>query len=159
VLDLSKIEAGRVQVEEVDFPISTLMDGVHSVIAEGARAKGLTRRTDTRAVPPWLRGDPTRLQQALLNFAANAVKFTERGSVTLRAELLRDDGEALTVRFTVEDTGIGIRADQPGRGSSDRVVVASGPLQGLEKTSSRGLRTSPWAQASIAPPLVHPAAS
>jgi CheY-like chemotaxis protein len=59
-------------------------------------------------VPLWLRGDPTRLRQALLNYAGNAVKFTERGRISLRARLLGDDGDELLVRFEVEDTGIGI---------------------------------------------------
>ncbi|MBL8304234.1 MAG: response regulator, partial [Ideonella sp.] len=63
---------------------------------------------EVSGVPPWLRGDATRLRQALLNLAGNAVKFTERGSVALRARLVEDDGDALLVRFSVEDTGIGI---------------------------------------------------
>ena len=64
--------------------------------------------TDRDSVPVWLRGDVLRIRQALLNFAGNAVKFTERGGVTLRAELLDDRGDRLRVRFSVEDTGIGM---------------------------------------------------
>ena len=112
VLDLSKIEAGRVQIESTNFHLSAVLDGVHSIIAEAARAKGLIVEVDGNAVPIWLRGDPTRLRQALLNFAGNAVKFTEKGSIALRAKLLHEDGEELMVRFAVEDTGIGITPEQ-----------------------------------------------
>jgi len=108
VLDLSKIEAGRVQLETSNFHLSAVLDAVGSIIAESARAKGLTVQTDANAVPLWLRGDPTRLRQALLNFAGNAVKFTQQGSIALRAKLLQDRGGELLVRFSVEDTGIGI---------------------------------------------------
>ena len=108
ILDLSKIEAGQVQLETTNFHLSAVLDAVGSIIAESARAKGLTVETDANAVPLWLRGDPTRLRQALLNFAGNAVKFTQQGSVALRAKLLEDRDGDLLVRFSVEDTGIGI---------------------------------------------------
>ncbi len=112
VLDLSKIEAGRVQVENTNFHLSAVLDSVQSIIAEAARAKGLSVGIDGNAVPIWLRGDPTRLRQALLNFASNAVKFTEQGSIALKAKLLRTEGDELVVRFAVEDTGIGITPEQ-----------------------------------------------
>ncbi len=108
VLDLSKIEAGRVQLESANFHLSAVLDAVCSIVAESARAKGLTVEADANAVPLWLRGDPTRLRQALLNFAGNAVKFTEHGKVAVRAKLLQAQGDELLVRFSVEDTGIGI---------------------------------------------------
>jgi signal transduction histidine kinase/ActR/RegA family two-component response regulator len=111
ILDLSKIEAGQVQFETTNFHLSAVLDAVGSIITETARAKGLTVETHANAVPPWLRGDPTRLRQALLNFASNAVKFTQQGSVVLRAKLLEDRGDDLLVRFSVEDTGIGIAAE------------------------------------------------
>ena len=63
-------------------------------------------------VPIWLRGDPTRLRQALLNYAGNAVKFTERGTIFLRARILEEQGDEILVRFEVQDTGIGIEPDQ-----------------------------------------------
>jgi signal transduction histidine kinase/CheY-like chemotaxis protein len=115
VLDLSKIDAGRAQLESADFHLSTILDNVHSIIAESARSKGLSITVDGNAVPLWLRGDPTRLRQALLNYAGNAVKFTARGSITLQAKLLQEQGEELLVRFSVQDTGIGIEANQIGR--------------------------------------------
>jgi PAS domain S-box-containing protein len=112
VLDLSKIEAGRVQLEATDFHLSAVLDNVQSIVADAARAKGLAIFVDSNAVPMWLRGDPTRLRQALLNFASNAVKFTDRGRISLRAKLLSDEGGALLVRFAVEDTGIGLTPEQ-----------------------------------------------
>jgi signal transduction histidine kinase/DNA-binding response OmpR family regulator len=108
VLDFSKIEAGRLELEERDFDLSTLFDHVESLIADQARAKGLRVVVELDHTPMRLSGDITRLRQALLNFASNAVKFTERGSITLRAHPLEErDGEML-VRFEVQDTGIGV---------------------------------------------------
>ncbi len=108
ILDVSKIEAGQVQLESVDFNPSAVVDNVQSLIAEQARLKGLRVTVDTSAMPTWLRGDPTRLRQALLNYAGNATKFTDHGSIAIRAVPLEDRGDALLVRFEVEDTGIGI---------------------------------------------------
>ncbi|AHE98947.1 PAS domain-containing protein [Thioalkalivibrio paradoxus] len=112
ILDLSKIEAGRLQLEDTDFHLSAVLNSVRAMIAEQAGAKGLEIRVDTEAMPAWVHGDPTRLRQALLNYATNAVKFTERGYVELRARLLDDDGHSLRVRFEVKDTGIGIEQEK-----------------------------------------------
>ena len=112
ILDLSKIEAGKVVLEDLPFHLSAVVDNVASIIGEAARSKGLVVETDTDSVPMWLRGDPTRLRQALLNYAGNAVKFTERGKIVLRARLLDETGEGVQVRFEVEDTGAGIAADK-----------------------------------------------
>ncbi|MFO1420863.1 MAG: PAS domain-containing protein [Candidatus Competibacteraceae bacterium] len=108
VLDLSKIESNKLVLEEADFPLAAVLDHVGSLIAAAATAKGLAVEVDGDAVPLWLRGDATRLSQALLNYAGNAVKFTERGTITLRAVLLDESGDSLRVRFEVQDTGIGI---------------------------------------------------
>ncbi|WP_082150810.1 PAS domain S-box protein [Chromobacterium sp. LK1] len=110
ILDLSKIEAGKLALEQTDFSIGMLFDHVRSLIGESAQAKGLRVEVNCAAVPAWLRGDPTRLRQSLLNYAGNAVKFTEQGTVTLRARLLGQQGEKRQLRFEVEDTGIGIPA-------------------------------------------------
>ncbi|MBX3673480.1 MAG: PAS domain S-box protein [Burkholderiales bacterium] len=110
ILDLSKIEAGRLSLESADFHLSGVLDNIGSLVAGQAQAKGLAVTVEGGGVPSWLRGDVTRLRQALLNYAANAVKFTDRGRVALRAVLLHDAGESLLVRFEVEDTGIGIPA-------------------------------------------------
>jgi PAS domain S-box-containing protein len=112
MLDLSKIEAGKLILEHTDFSPAAILDHTRSLIAEQVRAKGLALRVECEKVPLWLRGDPTRLRQALLNFAGNAVKFTEKGSITLRARLLEDDGNEVLIRFEVEDTGIGIPAEK-----------------------------------------------
>jgi signal transduction histidine kinase/CheY-like chemotaxis protein/HPt (histidine-containing phosphotransfer) domain-containing protein len=112
ILDLSKIEAGHLELESSDFHLSAILDNIASIIGEQARAKGLAIELDGDAVPVWLRGDPTRLRQALLNYAGNAVKFTEQGSVALRAKLLAENNGELLVRFEVQDSGIGIAPDK-----------------------------------------------
>jgi PAS domain S-box-containing protein len=108
ILDLSKIEAGRLELEQTDFALAGILDHIRSLIADQARAKGLTIEVDGHGVPPWLRGDPTRLRQALLNYVGNAIKFTDRGGILLRARLLEDTDAGLLVRFEVQDSGIGI---------------------------------------------------
>jgi len=115
ILDLSKIEADLLQLENTDFHLSAILDNVGSIIGESARHRGLTVTLDGDDVPLWLRGDPTRLRQALLNYAGNAVKFTERGVIAISAKLLEDRCGELLVRFEVVDTGIGIDGDKIGR--------------------------------------------
>ncbi len=112
ILDLSKIEAGRLQLDCRDFALADVLDYVHSLITPSARAKGLTVSSDPGDVPAWLRGDPTRLRQALLNFASNAVKFTERGGIQLRVRVKRTMGDDLLLGFEVQDSGIGIDPDR-----------------------------------------------
>ncbi|MDZ5461020.1 PAS domain S-box protein [Azohydromonas lata] len=112
ILDLSKIEAGKLQLDERDFSPHALLDHVRSIVGDAAAAKGLSILIDADHVPPWLRGDDTRVRQALLNYAGNAVKFTAQGQVTLRAQLLREDGQRRLLRFEVQDTGVGIPAEQ-----------------------------------------------
>jgi len=112
ILDISKIEVGRVELEHVNFPLASILDHVSSLIADQAKAKNLKVEIDGDHVPLWLKGDPTRLRQALLNYAGNAVKFTTQGSISLRALLLEEEAGALLVRFEVRDTGIGIPADK-----------------------------------------------
>jgi PAS domain S-box-containing protein len=112
ILDISKIEAGKLVLEKTEFPLGAVLDHVHSLIAEQAGAKGLKVEVDGDAVPLWLRGDPTRLRQALLNYAGNAIKFTTSGTIWLRARLLAEDANGLLIRFEVQDTGIGIAAEK-----------------------------------------------
>ena len=109
ILDLSKIEAHKVVLEKVDFDVSGTVGNVGRLLNLQAAAKGL--RIEwllSPRIPALLRGDPHRLQQVLTNIAANAVKFTERGHVSLAAELDAMTEKSATVRFTVKDTGIGI---------------------------------------------------
>ena len=108
ILDLSKIEAEKMELDESDFNIEAVFDNVRSMVNNQAREKRLPIVLDLDGVPRWLRGDAARLRQALLNYAANAVKFTEHGEVTLRARLLEEDAQGLMLRFEVEDTGIGV---------------------------------------------------
>ncbi|MBC7711113.1 MAG: PAS domain S-box protein, partial [Rhizobacter sp.] len=112
VLDLSKIEAGRLQLENNDFHLASVLEYVASMMAETARSKGLQIVVMDHSAPVWLRGDVTRLRQALLNYAENAVKFTESGRIELSAKLLEQSGNELLVRFLVVDTGVGIAAEQ-----------------------------------------------
>ncbi|MDD1621206.1 MAG: PAS domain S-box protein [Methylococcaceae bacterium] len=112
ILDLSKIDAGRLELEQTDFALSAVLDHIRSLIAEKAQAKGLSIEVDSGNVPPWLRGDPTRLRQAMLNYASNAVKFTKAGTIRLRAKLLTETDAGLLIRFEVQDTGIGIAAEK-----------------------------------------------
>ena len=115
ILDLSKIEAGKLQLEHSDFSLSAMLDHVRSLLGEVARAKGLEIRIDPDTVPVCLCGDAMRLRQAVLNYASNALKFTERGHVTLAVQLLEESGDELLVRFKVSDTGIGIAPDKLAR--------------------------------------------
>ena len=115
ILDLSKIEADRLKLDSTDFHLSAVLDSVSAVIGESARTKGLRLEVDAGDVPQWLHGDPARLRQTLLNYAGNAVKFTQAGSISVRARLLEDSAAGLLVRFEVQDTGIGIAADTIGR--------------------------------------------
>lgn len=112
ILDLSKIEAGRMVIEEADFHLDAIFDHIKSLLREQAAGKGLRMHVDENAVPHWLRGDPTRLRQALMNYAANAIKFTEQGHIYLRAKKLEESDDSILVRFEVEDTGIGIAAEK-----------------------------------------------
>ena len=112
VLDLSKIEAGKLVLDETDFSIDALLQRACALIAEPAREKKLELVIDADDMPRILRGDTTRLSQALVNLLANAVKFTERGSITLAARVVEARGNDLLVRFEVRDTGIGVEPDQ-----------------------------------------------
>jgi PAS domain S-box-containing protein len=111
VLDLSKIEAGKVVLAAVPFTRAEVEHAIAAVIGDSAEAKGLTLRIDLAAMPSALRGDNTRLQQALLNYLGNAVKFTEHGGVTLTARRVEESDQDCLLRFDVVDTGIGISAD------------------------------------------------
>ena len=108
ILDISKIEAGKLQLENSNFPLSAVLDHVYSMVSDAGRAKGLTIHIDRDAAPLWLCGDVMRLRQCLLNFSGNALKFTEHGHITLSAKLLEEQGDQLLMRFSVSDTGIGI---------------------------------------------------
>ncbi len=111
ILELSKIEAGKFALEESPVRIESVVANVVSMLHDQARAKQLLLISELDTLPRSLLGDPTRLQQALLNYAGNAVKFTETGSVVLRVKLDQQDATSALLRFEVSDTGIGIAAD------------------------------------------------
>ncbi|GAB3776176.1 hypothetical protein GCM10028796_53240 [Ramlibacter monticola] len=116
ILDLSKIEAGKLVLEQEVFALDALLQQVSDVVVEQAQAKGLHLAFDAdRQVPPRLAGDPLRVRQILINFLNNAIKFTERGEVALRVAVERREGRRLLLRFAVRDTGIGLTPDQAER--------------------------------------------
>ncbi|CAD5370119.1 PAS domain-containing sensor histidine kinase [Rubrivivax sp. A210] len=115
VLDLSKIEAGKLVFEEAEINVGTIAANVASMLLDRAQAKRIAFRVETEPMPQALLGDSTRLQQALLNYAANAVKFTDSGRITLRTRVEQDFPDSVLVRFEVLDTGIGIAPEALGR--------------------------------------------
>jgi signal transduction histidine kinase/ActR/RegA family two-component response regulator len=111
ILDISKIEAGKLVVEETPVNINHLLTNVSSILSERAKTKNIPVIIQSADIPPHLYGDPMRLQQALLNYLTNAIKFTEHGSITLRVSQQGDSDESVMMRFEVQDTGIGIAPD------------------------------------------------
>jgi len=115
ILDISKIEAGKFVLEDVPVVPAALLDNVVSMLSERAQAKGLRLVVEMDVLPGGLCGDATRLTQALLNYAGNAIKFTEQGTVTLRLRMLEENATSACLRFEVEDTGPGIDEETQGR--------------------------------------------
>ena len=111
VLDLSKIESGKLQLAHHNFNLHALLARTCALVAEQARGKGLTVVVQTDGMPPLLRGDPTRLAQAVLNLMSNAVKFSDRGDIVLRCEL--QDAQALDI------AGPGVPVQQPAHGAAE----------------------------------------
>jgi len=112
ILDVSRSEAGLLVPEQADFSLRDLLERLRALLAEPARAKGIALEFDAEGVPDGLRGDASRLRQALYNYASNAIKFTEKGHVALRVRVVEEGGDGVHLRFEVEDTGIGIAADK-----------------------------------------------
>ena len=116
ILDFSKIEAGKLTVDQQPFELDRMLESVSDVVSYKAGAKGLELVCDVGPdVPPNLVGDSLRLGQILINFANNAIKFTDHGEITIAVRLLEAAGERVTLRFEVRDTGIGLTAEQMGR--------------------------------------------
>ena len=111
VLDLSKIDAGKLVLESIPVNLGQLPENILSLMGEHARVKGITLRVEHDPLPDNLLGDPTRLTQALLNYVSNAIKFTERGEVCLRIRVSALSEAQAHLRFEVSDTGVGIDAD------------------------------------------------
>jgi CheY-like chemotaxis protein/nitrogen-specific signal transduction histidine kinase len=112
ILDISKIEAGRLELESLSISPADIITGALSTVQAQADAKGLHLSVeDLSLLPSWIRGDPTRLRQILLNLLTNAIKFTNSGSVSVRCARVAHQGD-LFLRVEVQDTGIGIPADR-----------------------------------------------
>ncbi|WP_319242319.1 response regulator [uncultured Propionivibrio sp.] len=112
ILDLSKIEAGKLILESYDFSVDQLIVSIADMVRDRITSKNLELIVDTDHLPPMMHGDGKRLGQILLNFVSNAVKFTEVGQVLLRCRIIHRRGDILTIRFEVIDTGIGITQEQ-----------------------------------------------
>jgi two-component system, sensor histidine kinase and response regulator len=113
ILDFSKIEAGYLTLDTIDFDLRTTVEGVASNLAQRAETKGLEMACLVyHDVPVRLRGDPGRLRQVLVNLAGNAIKFTDQGEVVIRVAKESETATRAILRFTVNDTGIGIPMDR-----------------------------------------------
>jgi PAS domain S-box-containing protein len=112
ILDLSKLDAGKTEIELLAFDVSGLIEGVTALLKVRANAKGILLRTNIAPnVPKWLKSDPTRLRQILFNLIGNAVKFTQRGDVVVHASATAMRADGCELRIDVVDTGIGIDQD------------------------------------------------
>ena len=111
ILDLSKIEAEKLTLEKSNFSLGEIFDHIRSLFREELSARGLTIDVDIGDTPPWLKGDATRVRQALFNYVGNAIKFTEQGTIYLRCRKIEEMDNKVLVRFEVQDTGIGVAAD------------------------------------------------
>ena len=112
ILDFSKIEAGKLEMAETDLDLQRLVEEVVEFFSEQALQKGIELAGSIDAgVPSALRGDPVRLRQILVNLLGNAVKFTDKGEVTLRVSAEEENGRSVLLRFEVRDTGVGISPD------------------------------------------------
>ena len=112
ILDLSKIEAGHLDLVEGPVRLESLVRDTAGMLEERAQQKGLSIVLDIGAAKDNLYGDETRLRQALVNYAGNAIKFTEQGSITIKVLQLNEDAVAVTLRFEVQDSGIGIAPEK-----------------------------------------------
>jgi two-component system sensor histidine kinase RpfC len=116
VLDFSKIEAGKVVVEKTDFDLHALVNSTCRIVSAQAAAKGVDFVVSIMPeVPPAVRGDPHHLRQVLINLAGNAVKFTEKGSVTVHVSVQAETEATARLKFSIRDTGIGIASEAQGK--------------------------------------------
>ncbi len=112
ILDFSRIEARQLALESIAFSPQQVTQQVVKTLAAGAQEKGLQLRADVSGLPPVVTGDPLRLRQVLLNLVGNAIKFTTRGTISIRGEVERRTTETMVLRYCVADTGKGIRPDE-----------------------------------------------
>lgn len=113
VLDLSKIEAGKLELEQVDFEVRSLLSATKTILSGRALDGGLDLRCSVAdSVPAWVRGDPNRLRQILLNLGNNAIKFTDKGEIIILVDLEDQVNNEVALHFAVSDTGIGISPEK-----------------------------------------------
>ena len=116
ILDLSRVEAGKLNFESIDFDLTELLRETLALVAEQARGKGIAlTHAVTEEVPTNLVGDPGRIRQVLLNLVTNAIKFSEKGKVSLEISLRSRDARAVCLKVAVKDTGMGIPAEARSR--------------------------------------------
>lgn len=116
LLDISRIEADRMEIEEREFSVTSIVEDVVRMHDEVARSKGLELlAVADDSIPPVLLGDPVRLRQILINFVGNAIKFSERGKVQVRVGIVGRDSESISLKLEVADQGIGLSPDQQAR--------------------------------------------
>jgi len=135
ILDLAKIDAGKIVLEQRDFRLADLLASIDVLVGNSIRAKGLALHVDLAGLPPVLHGDSMRLCQALVNYLANAQKFTERGGIVFKGRVVEENEDSYALRFAVSDTGIGLSAEQqqqlfqvfaPGDSSTTRTYGGTG---------------------------------
>jgi PAS domain S-box-containing protein len=130
ILDFSKVEAGKLEVEDIEFSVRTIVDDVMDLLAGPAQSKGLELVTMIdAAVPAVVSGDPGRLRQVLTNLIGNATKFTRSGEVVVKVAVAGDAGVDTVIRFEVSDTGDGI--------SPDKLAVIFQPFVQADTSTSR----------------------
>jgi PAS domain S-box-containing protein len=112
ILDLSKIESGKLELEITNFSIEDCIEQAFQPVTPQAQEKGIGLVWDAIGVPPLVRGDQVRLRQVLINLVGNAMKFTKKGEVTIFAELSNQTESTMRFHFTISDTGIGIPQDK-----------------------------------------------
>ena len=130
ILDFSKIEADKMELEELDFDLRVMLEDASELLALKAHERRLEFISRiSPAVPTYLRGDPGRLRQILINLAGNAVKFTSRGEVEVEIKLDSEEADRVKIRVEVRDTGIGIPAD--------RIGLLFAPFEQLDASTTR----------------------
>lgn len=139
ILDLAKLEAGKMELEKVPFPLHIAVQNIHTILSLKAEEKKIDIRMEIgEDVPEYVIGDETRISQVLMNLAGNAIKFTEKGGVTISLNVEKTSGNRKSIKFSVKDTGIGIPADRLdkifesfGQASSDTTRKYGGTGLGL----------------------------
>lgn len=112
ILDFSKIEAGKVEIEETVFSPSQAVRDVFNLFLPSSKEKHLEMRLNVSPdIPKWLLGDPTRIKQILINLVGNALKFTEKGEISVSLEQQKDESNSIVLYYSIEDTGVGIKAE------------------------------------------------